>query len=145
MAHGRHRIQRSATSASARHRRILQKEQHPLARGRRARPPGGPGGQRGGALDHNGAVRFLPPFLLPPREQIAAIAGGGKHMIIVVFEVELRPEGRDDYFALAADLREELQEIDGFISIERFQSVNDPGKILSLSTWRDEAAVEAWY
>jgi len=66
-------------------------------------------------------------------------------MIIVVFEVELRPEGRDDYFALAADLREELKEIDGFISIERFQSLNDPGKILSLSTWRDEAAVEAWY
>lgn len=66
-------------------------------------------------------------------------------MIVVIFEVEPRAEAKDDYFALAGRLRDELQKIDGFISVERFQSLTNPDKILSLSTWRDEAAVEAWY
>lgn len=66
-------------------------------------------------------------------------------MIVVIFEVEPRPEGRDEYFALASELREELEKIEGFISVERFQSLSNPAKFLSLSTWRDEAAVEAWY
>lgn len=66
-------------------------------------------------------------------------------MIVVIFEVEPRAEAKDDYFALAAGLRDELQKIDGFISVERFQSLTNPEKILSVSTWRDEAAVEAWY
>ncbi len=65
-------------------------------------------------------------------------------MIAVIFEV-LPAEGkRDTYLGLAADLRPLLDGIDGFISIERFQSLADPNKLLSLSFWRDEAAVKTW-
>jgi heme-degrading monooxygenase HmoA len=65
-------------------------------------------------------------------------------MIAVIFEV-WPAEGRSaDYFRLAAALRGELDGIDGFLSVERFESLAEPGKILSLSFWRDEAAVEAW-
>lgn len=65
-------------------------------------------------------------------------------MIAVIFEV-LPAEGRRvDYLDHAARLSDELVAIDGFISIERFQSLADPDKILSLSIWRDEAAVAAW-
>ena len=63
-------------------------------------------------------------------------------MIAVIFEVE--PADRDAYFRIAGELAALLREIDGFISIERFQSVSDEGRILSLSFWRDEAAVAAW-
>jgi heme-degrading monooxygenase HmoA len=65
-------------------------------------------------------------------------------MIAVIFEV--RPaEGRQEaYLDHAARLRPELEKIDGFISVERFQSLTDPAKMLSLSFFRDEAAVEAW-
>jgi heme-degrading monooxygenase HmoA len=52
--------------------------------------------------------------------------------------------GRAAYFDWAARLREELQHIDGFISVERFESLSEPGKLLSLSFWRDEAAVQQW-
>src|SRR3954471_6698974 len=65
-------------------------------------------------------------------------------MIAVIFEVWPKPEHRQDYFDLAADLKPILQTIDGFISVERFESLTDKGKILSLSFFRDEAAVEAW-
>jgi heme-degrading monooxygenase HmoA len=65
-------------------------------------------------------------------------------MIAVIFEVRPAPGRQDDYLGLAADLRPLLQSIDGFISIERFQSLTDPGKILSLSFFRDEEAVAAW-
>ncbi|MCL4766499.1 MAG: antibiotic biosynthesis monooxygenase [Hyphomicrobiaceae bacterium] len=65
-------------------------------------------------------------------------------MIAVIFEV-VPAEGRwQEYLDLAAELRPELAGIDGFISIERFQSLTDPGKILSLSIWRDEEAVARW-
>jgi heme-degrading monooxygenase HmoA len=50
----------------------------------------------------------------------------------------------DDYLAIAATLRAELEQIDGFISVERFQSLTQEGKILSLSFWRDEEAVVRW-
>ena len=63
-------------------------------------------------------------------------------MIAVIFEVE--PAERDDYFRIAAELRPLLDEIDGFISIERFRSLNDEDRILSLSFWRDEAAIAQW-
>lgn len=63
-------------------------------------------------------------------------------MIAVIFEVE--PADRDAYFRIAAELRPLLDEIDGFVSIERFQSLSDDGRVLSLSFWRDEAAVKAW-
>jgi len=65
-------------------------------------------------------------------------------MIAVIFEVWPRDEYRDEYLDIAAVLRPMLGEIDGFISIERFESLSQPGKILSLSFWRDESAIEAW-
>ena len=65
-------------------------------------------------------------------------------MIAVIFEVWPDPDHRTDYFDLAAALRPELQKIDGFISVERFESLADKGKVLSLSFWRDEDAVKQW-
>ena len=65
-------------------------------------------------------------------------------MIAVIFEVVPAPGRRDDYLAVAAELKPLLEAIDGFISVERFQSLSDPGKILSLSFFRDQEAVKAW-
>jgi len=65
-------------------------------------------------------------------------------VIAVIFEVMPAPGRRQEYLDLAAQLRPELEKMDGFISIERFQSLADEGKILSLSIWRDEAAVRRW-
>ena len=65
-------------------------------------------------------------------------------MIAVIFEVYVSEEGREDYLATATALRESLADMDGFISIERFSSLVNEGKMLSLSFWRDEAAVQAW-
>jgi heme-degrading monooxygenase HmoA len=65
-------------------------------------------------------------------------------MHAVIFEVEPDPERRQDYFDFAARLRPDLEKIDGFISVERFESLTQPGKILSLSFWRDEASVVRW-
>jgi heme-degrading monooxygenase HmoA len=65
-------------------------------------------------------------------------------MIAVIFEV-WPAEGRaDEYFELAAALRADLERMDGFVSIERFQSLTSPGKYLSVSFWRDEAALQRW-
>ncbi|MDO8295191.1 MAG: antibiotic biosynthesis monooxygenase [Caulobacter sp.] len=65
-------------------------------------------------------------------------------MIAVIFEALPKPGLREDYLATAARLRPLLDDIDGFLSIERFESLSQPGKVLSLSFWRDEAAVAAW-
>ncbi|MEZ5953325.1 MAG: antibiotic biosynthesis monooxygenase [Hyphomonas sp.] len=65
-------------------------------------------------------------------------------MIAVLFELEPLPGKADAYFETAAALRPLLDGIDGFVSIERFESLSTPGKYLSLSFWRDEAAVRAW-
>ncbi|MGN6572436.1 MAG: antibiotic biosynthesis monooxygenase family protein [Pseudolabrys sp.] len=65
-------------------------------------------------------------------------------MIAVIFEVWPADGHKDDYLGIAASLRAELERIDGFVSVERFQSITDPNKLLSLSFWRDEAAVKAW-
>ena len=62
-------------------------------------------------------------------------------MYAVIFEVEPEPGRLQDYLDIAARLRPELEKIDGFISIERFRSLSAEGKILSLSFWRDEAAI----
>lgn len=65
-------------------------------------------------------------------------------MIAVIFEA-WPAEGRArDYFDIAEALRPTLEQMDGFISVERFASVAEPGKLLSLSFWRDEAAVARW-
>jgi len=65
-------------------------------------------------------------------------------MIAVIFEVLPADGRRDAYLGIAGTLRPMLDDIDGFISIERFQSLADPDKLLSLSFWRDEEAVKAW-
>ncbi len=65
-------------------------------------------------------------------------------MIAVIFEATPAPGRRDAYLGIAASLRPLLDGIDGFLSIERFESLSEPGKVLSLSFWRDEAAVTQW-
>ena len=65
-------------------------------------------------------------------------------MIAVIFEVWPAEGERQHYLDLAAALRSDLEGMDGFVSVERFQSLTDPGKLLSLSFWRDEEAVRAW-
>ena len=65
-------------------------------------------------------------------------------MMAVIFEVEPLPGQRGAYLDAAAALWPVLEQIDGFLSIERFQSLSQPGKLLSLSFWRDEAAVARW-
>jgi len=65
-------------------------------------------------------------------------------MIAVLFEAETHADTRQDYLDAAAQLRPLLEDIDGFVSIERFESLSRPGKILSLSFWRDEEAVRLW-
>jgi heme-degrading monooxygenase HmoA len=65
-------------------------------------------------------------------------------MIAVIFEVWPADGRKEEYLDIAASLRAELNAIDGFISVERFQSLTDPKKLLSLSFWRDEEAVKAW-
>jgi heme-degrading monooxygenase HmoA len=65
-------------------------------------------------------------------------------MFAVIFEVQPRKDQFDDYLNLARLLKPELEQIDGFISIERFQSLTDESKLVSLSFFRDEAAVKAW-
>ena len=63
-------------------------------------------------------------------------------MIAVIFEVW--PADRNRYLDIAADLHPLLEKVDGFLSLERFESLTETGKILSLSFWRDEEAVKAW-
>ena len=65
-------------------------------------------------------------------------------MIAVIFEIWPKAGHKQRYLDLAAELRPLLDTIDGFISIERFESLYEPGKLLSLSFFRDEAAVNAW-
>jgi heme-degrading monooxygenase HmoA len=65
-------------------------------------------------------------------------------MIAVIFEASVNPQQREAYLQLAAALRGQLEQIDGFISIERFESLSTAGRLLSLSFWRDEEAVRQW-
>ncbi len=65
-------------------------------------------------------------------------------MIAVIFEVWPASGRTRDYLDLAAALRDDLAASDGFLSVERFRSLGEPEKLLSLSFWRDEAAVRAW-
>jgi heme-degrading monooxygenase HmoA len=65
-------------------------------------------------------------------------------MIAVIFEVHPKPGKKQAYLDIAAEMRPVLDEIDGFISVERFQSLTNPDKLLSLSFFRDEEAVKAW-
>ena len=65
-------------------------------------------------------------------------------MIAVIFEVIPHTDTKHTYLDIAASLRPRLDHIDGFISIERFQSLSNPGRILSPSFWRDEEAIAQW-
>jgi len=65
-------------------------------------------------------------------------------VIAVVFEVWPKPEHRQDYLDQAASMRRAVETIDGFVSVERFESLTEPGKILSLSIFEDERALDAW-
>jgi heme-degrading monooxygenase HmoA len=65
-------------------------------------------------------------------------------LVAIIFEVQPRPGRREAYLDLAAQLRPVLEKMDGFLSVERFESLTTPGKMLSLSFWRDEEAVKAW-
>ncbi len=65
-------------------------------------------------------------------------------MIAVIFEVTPREGRAADYFDLAGALKPELERIDGFLSIERFESTSEPGRYVSISFWRDDAAVARW-
>ncbi len=65
-------------------------------------------------------------------------------MIAVIFEVWPHPEHRQAYLDWAAELRPQLEQMEGFLSIERFQSLTDPDKVLSVSFWRDEACLAKW-
>src|SRR5512147_985684 len=65
-------------------------------------------------------------------------------MIAVIFELTPAPGRKQDYLDLAAALQPELERSEGFISIERFESLSTPGRFVSLSFWRDEEAVRRW-
>jgi heme-degrading monooxygenase HmoA len=65
-------------------------------------------------------------------------------MIAIIFEVFPAKGQQDHYLSIAADMRKMVEEIDGFISVERFQSLTNPDKLLSISFFRDEAAVDEW-
>lgn len=65
-------------------------------------------------------------------------------MLAVIFELWPAEGRKGDYLDLAAALREELERQEGFISIERFESLSEPGKLLSVSFWRDEECLAAW-
>ena len=65
-------------------------------------------------------------------------------MITVIFEVQPNAGRKDAYLDAAARLKPQLEKMDGFISVERFESLSQPGKFLSLSIWRDEEAVRQW-
>src|SRR5260370_7049293 len=65
-------------------------------------------------------------------------------MYAVIFEVQPKPGRQQDYLDIATALKPELEKIDGFLSVERFQSLGTEGKILSLSFWRDADAVKRW-
>jgi heme-degrading monooxygenase HmoA len=65
-------------------------------------------------------------------------------MMAVIFEVWPAAGRKDDYLKLAAALRSEVERIDGFISVERFESLYEEGKLLSLQFWRDDKAIGEW-
>ncbi len=65
-------------------------------------------------------------------------------MLAVIFEVWPAEGRKDQYLALAANMKKHLSDFDGFISVERFESLTEPGKLLSVSFWKDEASLDNW-
>ncbi len=67
-----------------------------------------------------------------------------KDKVVVIFEVKPKKEGMQDYLAHAQNLKSELSKMEGFISAERFSSLNEDGKLLSLSVWENEESASKW-
>ena len=65
-------------------------------------------------------------------------------MIAVIFEVHINEGKQEEYLQTAAELREHLAQVDGFVSIERFASLSEEGKLCSLSFWEDEESIKKW-
>ena len=65
-------------------------------------------------------------------------------MIAIIFEVWPHPDHKSEYLGIAAALKAELEQVEGFISVERFESLTPPAKMMSLSFFDDDAAVERW-
>ena len=65
-------------------------------------------------------------------------------MIAVIFEVQIQEGRQEEYLQIAAQLREHLVQVDGFISIERFSSLSEEGKLCSLSFWENETSIKKW-
>ena len=65
-------------------------------------------------------------------------------MIIVIFEFTVKPGKQDVYFEIAKNMQSEVEKVDGFLGVERFQSTVKDNRFVSVSRWRDEAAVEVW-
>ena len=89
-------------------------------------------------------VCFLGLILVGRYVTWQAVLTGELTMIAVIFEVWASEGRKDEYLEIAASLRADQNNIDGFISVERFQSLTDPKKLLSLSFWRDEEAIRKW-
>lgn len=77
-------------------------------------------------------------------DELNALTGHGKKKVTVIFEVTPTSEGKADYFKMGAALKNELSQMPGFISVERFESINNPGKFLSLSFWESDEAAAGW-
>jgi len=90
-------------------------------------------------IDHSFA-----PLYIGPGETRAPMSREDSTVIVVIFEVWPTKGRAQEYFDLAAALKADLEKIDGFVSVERFESLTTRGKYLSLSFWRDEVAVRAW-
>ncbi len=69
---------------------------------------------------------------------------GKSNMIAIIFEVFPKSSKKDEYLSLAAEMRSLVDQIEGFISVERFQSITNPNKLLSISFFENEAAVDEW-
>ena len=65
-------------------------------------------------------------------------------MVVVIFEFETDSARQDRYFELATVLRDEVEKIEGFVSVERFENIHEPGCFVSISTWKDMEAARAW-
>jgi len=76
--------------------------------------------------------------------KVVYLTGAQSNMIAIIFEVFPKSSKKDEYLRLAAEMRSLVDQIEGFISVERFQSITNPNKLLSISLFENEAAVDEW-
>lgn len=65
-------------------------------------------------------------------------------MIAVIFEFTPAAGRFPEYLQLVEQLAPELEKAEGFVSLERYESITAPGKYVSLQFWKDEASVRKW-